>query len=227
MADRQSIDVGGWLELGQAARYLGVHFTTLRRWADAGEVPCSRTPGGRRRFREQDLRLFLERMRQAGAGTALVALQERTVALARHHMEEEAVQRQGWVARFDDESRSRFRSSGQRLIGLLLQFTGSGNAGIAYLEEARRIAHEHGTVCRDAGVSITDTVGAVLFFRHSLLEVAYEAGVVSGLNDSGSRRLYQRMSDFLDAVLLAAAEGYSGSAPAALVEDRGGGYPCG
>ena len=41
------VRVTQWLDLSAAADYLGVHFTTLRRWTDDGKVPCIRTPGGR------------------------------------------------------------------------------------------------------------------------------------------------------------------------------------
>ena len=39
-----------WLTLSQAAQELGVHLTTLRRWADNGDIPVMLTPGGHRRF---------------------------------------------------------------------------------------------------------------------------------------------------------------------------------
>ena len=44
-----------WLRLTAAAGVLGVSEHTLRRWADAGRVPCRRSPGGQRRFRRADL----------------------------------------------------------------------------------------------------------------------------------------------------------------------------
>ncbi len=43
------------LRLSEAASLLGVHPDTLRRWADAGQVPCTRTPGGERRFLRTDI----------------------------------------------------------------------------------------------------------------------------------------------------------------------------
>jgi excisionase family DNA binding protein len=49
-----------WLTLGQAARYLGVAQSTLRKWCDARRVPAFRTPGGHRRFRTSDLDAFVE-----------------------------------------------------------------------------------------------------------------------------------------------------------------------
>ncbi len=50
-----------WLTLGQAAKYLGVAQSTVRKWTDQGKVPAFKTPGGHRRYRRPDLDIFLER----------------------------------------------------------------------------------------------------------------------------------------------------------------------
>jgi excisionase family DNA binding protein len=50
-----------WLTLGQAAKYLGVAQSTIRKWSDQGRVPAFYTPGGHRRYRRGDLDAFLER----------------------------------------------------------------------------------------------------------------------------------------------------------------------
>jgi len=50
-----------WLTLGQAAKYLGVAQSTIRKWSDVGKVPAFYTPGGHRRYRRSDLDAFLER----------------------------------------------------------------------------------------------------------------------------------------------------------------------
>jgi excisionase family DNA binding protein len=48
-----------WLTLGQAASYLGVAQSTVRKWSDSGRLPAFYTPGGHRRFRRGDLDSFL------------------------------------------------------------------------------------------------------------------------------------------------------------------------
>src|SRR6476646_11200833 len=54
-------DDSEWLTLGQAARFLGVAQSTIRKWSDQGRVPAFYTPGGHRRYRRGDLDAFLER----------------------------------------------------------------------------------------------------------------------------------------------------------------------
>ncbi len=50
-----------WLTLGQAAKYLGVAQSTMRKWSDLGRVNAFYTPGGHRRYRLGDLDQFLDR----------------------------------------------------------------------------------------------------------------------------------------------------------------------
>lgn len=49
------------LPIGEAARILGVHVETLRRWESAGHIESVRTPGGQRRFRRADVETLLEK----------------------------------------------------------------------------------------------------------------------------------------------------------------------
>jgi excisionase family DNA binding protein len=63
-----------WLTLGQAARYLGVAQSTIRKWSDDGRVRAFYTPGRHRRYRRGDLDLFLENSGPGGAGGPLVLI---------------------------------------------------------------------------------------------------------------------------------------------------------
>jgi excisionase family DNA binding protein len=56
-----------WLTLGQAAKYLGVAQSTIRKWSDQGRVPAFYTPGGHRRYRRPDLDSFLNRSGPSGS----------------------------------------------------------------------------------------------------------------------------------------------------------------
>jgi excisionase family DNA binding protein len=62
---RPSAGPSEWLTLGQAAKYLGVAQSTIRKWSDLGRLPAFYTPGRHRRYRRVDLDAFLE---QSGPG---------------------------------------------------------------------------------------------------------------------------------------------------------------
>jgi len=82
-----------WLTLGQAARFLGVAQSTIRKWSDQGRVPAFYTPGGHRRFRRADLDAFLARSgpgrQPAGPAVLLVDDDERMRELVRMELERE------------------------------------------------------------------------------------------------------------------------------------------
>jgi excisionase family DNA binding protein len=67
-----------WLTLGQAAKYLGVAQSTVRKWSDSGRLPAFYTPGGHRRFRRGDLDAFVGGSRGApaagGGGGAVILI---------------------------------------------------------------------------------------------------------------------------------------------------------
>jgi excisionase family DNA binding protein len=66
-----------WLTLGQAAKYLGVAQSTIRKWSDTGRVRAFYTPGGHRRYRRGDLDAFLERSGpSAGAGPVVLIVDD-------------------------------------------------------------------------------------------------------------------------------------------------------
>jgi excisionase family DNA binding protein len=63
-----------WLTLGEAARYLGVAQSTIRKWSDSGRVRAFYTPGRHRRYRRDDLDAFLESSGPAAGEGPLVLI---------------------------------------------------------------------------------------------------------------------------------------------------------
>ena len=73
-----------WLTLGQAARYLGVAQSTIRKWSDDGRVRAFYTPGGHRRYRRADLDAFLERSGPGGGEGPVVLIVDDDEGLREH-----------------------------------------------------------------------------------------------------------------------------------------------
>ncbi len=124
-----------WLELSEAADFLGVHFTTLRRWADAGQVPCIRTPGGRRRFSRTELTAFL-----AGLHSGQFRDNKAEAKLLPAPVTHTGLAREPWYPRLDDAQRAAMRVEGQGLMAVLMQYATRTNGGEVFLEEGRRVA---------------------------------------------------------------------------------------
>jgi len=102
-----------WLTLGQAAKYLGVAQSTIRKWSDGGRLPAFYTPGGHRRYRRADLDTFLERSGPGG-----------------RHKEGPLV-----LIVDDDAGLRSFVKASLELEGYSVREAGSAEEGLAALEE--------------------------------------------------------------------------------------------
>jgi excisionase family DNA binding protein len=191
-----------WLDLSAAADYLGVHFTTLRRWADAGEIAHMRTPGGRRRFSMTSLQAFLQQSgHAANRKSEIIPVEERAVLYTRNNLRELSGTG-GWLERMSTDQRLAMRGTGNRLMALLLQYNSHGEGGEAFLEEARRIARGYALICAQAGLSLPETTEVFLFFRRSVLDAIHQTSSLCSGEDPEGFRLYQRTNNFLDTMLL-------------------------
>jgi len=54
------------LSTSQAARVLGVSLGTIRRWSDMGYLQSYRTPGGQRRFSQEQIEQFVDSLQHGG-----------------------------------------------------------------------------------------------------------------------------------------------------------------
>jgi excisionase family DNA binding protein len=100
-----------WLTLGQAAKYLGVAQSTIRKWSDLGRVPTFYTPGGHRRYRRRDLDSFLERSGTAPQAGPLVLIVD------------------------DDENLRQYVRANLELEGYSVREAGSATEGLDALED--------------------------------------------------------------------------------------------
>jgi excisionase family DNA binding protein len=198
-----------WLTLSEAAELLDVHPTTLRRWANNGDIPTMVTPGGHRRFAASDLARF-SRERSALRNVNGFAGLWATKALA-YTRQEVMVRQEGWLTYFNEEGRSRNRLLGQQLMGLTLQYLSSESNeenSAAILEEARRIGRLYAENARENGLPLRATLEASMFFRDSLIETALQLPETANIRPEANVRLLRRVNALLNAVHLAAASVY-------------------
>ncbi len=197
-----------WLTLSQASQLLGVHPTTLREWVNARIIPSFRTPGGHRRFDLRDLQEFLQRrktMMQEGVLTAAVPSPLEGV---RQQLDEGQMARQRWYRQLSDEQRARERETGQRMLGLLIQYASRHENAEHFLEEGRKIARSYGRDLAQTGMSVSDVVRAFLFIRRAILNTTHQPKDTAAPNDAEGLRLYRRINGFMDEMLLSTLEAY-------------------
>jgi excisionase family DNA binding protein len=199
-----------WLTLSEAARALNVHPTTLRRWANNGDIPVMVTPGGHRRFAATDLARFAREqsaLRNINGFSGLWAVK----ALANTRLGMTGHAGEHWLAYFDEEGRNRNRLLGQQLMGLTLQYLSSESNeenSASILKEAQRIGRQYALNARESGLPLHITLEASMFFRDSLIDTALQLPETANIKPEANVRLMRRVNALLNAVHLAAAEVY-------------------
>jgi excisionase family DNA binding protein len=200
-------DTEQWLSLTKAASLLGVHGTTLRRWADRGEIPFMLTPGGHRRFAINDIHLFANQQRRKQLpGTLSQVWAEKAMIQTRKTIV--ANQDQPWLAKHDEKSREQHRIIGRRIMGLTLQYISDVDSNETILEEARILGEEYGRLAIAAQLPLTDALQATIFFRDMLVETALQLPDSVHLKPKANLRLMKRINELLNTVHLAIAAAY-------------------
>lgn len=206
-----AIPDGDWVSLGRACKILGVNESTLRRWADAGRVRSFRTPGGHRRFAEDDLHRLQQPAAQSGERPHqdYEALGSLAVARIRRRLQRGRGHEAAWYSSVDEAGRLRFRPLGRRLVDLAGESLRGRTRGGRLIEEARAIGREYGEELARGGVPVRDAVEAFTFFRHSLDETTRQLAQREGLNAEESAGAWDQVSSLADTVLVAMMEAFS------------------
>lgn len=197
-----------WLTLKEASEFLGVHFTTLRAWADRGEIRTFRTPGGHRRFTLTDLRRFLEeRANQTALSNNEEALVNAAVGLVRKEIDNLPQEQRHWHYPLSEDANDLRRRRGRQLFSLAIAYVLKPGQRSRILEEGGRLGHEYGLEAGLSKVSLVATGRAVRFFRSQLVQaVRHEEN--PNLVDADDLRIQMLIDQFLDEVLYAVLEGY-------------------
>jgi len=199
-----------WLSISQAAKYLGVHFTTLRRWSDEGLIEFVRTPGGKRKYQQRTLDNFINQHKsQTKESMELSTLQEAAILKTRETMKNVKVSEQGWYNKLSVEQRTGMRGTGNTLVALMLQYSAREDNNAVFLEQAKQILKQYGEICHSMDLSITECIQTFLLFRQPMLNSIHETGSLQSRNDSINQLIFERMNRFLDEVMLTMVDEYN------------------
>jgi excisionase family DNA binding protein len=201
-----------WITLGQACKLLGVNESTLRRWADAGHTRSFRTPGGHRRFSEDDLRAM---MAGHGVTTREPFTSISQVALSRIRRRLQRGRNQHWYSGIAEDDRDTARNYGRRLVALVSEYLAKGSRRTELLDEAREILHDYGALLFRDGLSLRDVLEGFTFFRKRLDEAAREEAQKNDLSADEVLEMWEHLSNLADQELLSVAESYDEAAMAA------------
>jgi excisionase family DNA binding protein len=202
-----------WVTLGAASQLLGVSESTIRRWADAGEVRSYRTNGGHRRILESDLHQIVAQAAAAPGRDADrisdIALGRVKRRLSRGRQNHTMVSLEG----LSDEGRSRLRLMGRQMVDLFARYISSGSRGDRFREDARTIGHEYGRMLVESGIGLTAAVATFNQLRRSLEETASQIATEAGLPTDEAVEAVEHTLELADIVLEGMAEVYEGKIP--------------
>jgi excisionase family DNA binding protein len=196
-----------WLGLGAAAEMLGIHPSTLRAWADRGDIPSHRTPGGHRRFKRAELEVWSTARRTSQPSEVQVVVQN-AIGRTRLELADGRLRQEDWYQKLNEDQRTRYREGSRRLMRELIH---SSQLERAQAEsEAHVLGSEYARIGRQSGLSLTDAVAAYLFFREFLFESIFNVYETAGVRASSAwSDMRRRVSGFTNQVLLALIEAYS------------------
>lgn len=215
MGDEPTPQRQTWLTLRAASELLGVSESTIRRWADAGEIRSYRTGGGHRRILEEDLR----RIVSSQVSAAPAHDHDRISEIARMRVKRRLSRgRQSHIAALEGlplEARERLRLMGRQLVDLFARYIATGSRKERFIEDARTIGREYGRMLVGAGVGLTAAVGTFNSLRRSVEETAHQIASESDLGTEEAVEAIENIVELADVVLEGMAEVYErGGAPA-------------
>ena len=196
---------GRLVSIRRAAEILGVNQATLRQWGDAGKVRTFTTPGGHRRFFEDELLAMVhgsaERASSPPLAEILLGSRERYEQLARRRLGESA-----WFQSIDELARRRFRILGSSMLSLVGAYlTGGRRDRDRSLAKGREVAVEYGAESARLGLTLPQATEAFLLFRTPVLEGLNRWLRERPASQPESTELLRRANHFMDQVLLSMA----------------------
>jgi excisionase family DNA binding protein len=212
-SDGRSQTGGGptrWISLRHACALLGVNQSTVRRWADGGQIRSFRTPGGHRRLAEADLLAMTSDTRPALEAAALNRIRRQL-----HGRNDPA-----WYSAIEEGERDALRPLGRRLVELVSDYLERRRARSVVEQEIDEIGGTYGAMLHDSGTSLPAAIQGFTFFRRSLDETAKRLAERNAMTADDAARAREEIAALADRVLIGVAGAYDAPRPAVPAAGR-------
>lgn len=201
-----SKEASEWVSLKDAAAILGVHPTTVRNWADRGDLPSRRTPGGHRRFKRSDLQRWLATHQAAPPPAEAQVIIHTALGRARMMISEGNMSQLSWYESFDEGGKVQMRTIGRRLLELLQTYLAHLQEDEVTLEAVRQMGMDYAQTLIERGLTLTEALEGFMFFSDFLLEAVLNVFELGGMRPaSESIILLRRIRAFTNAMLFSMA----------------------
>jgi excisionase family DNA binding protein len=199
-------DSSEWISLRHAAKILGVHPATVRSWADKGDLPSRRTPGGHRRFRKADLLQYAESQGELQPTEVQVIIQN---ALGQTRMQVGGgnLSNVSWYESMSEDTRQRLRDQGRRVLEELRQYVAHG-APDSQLASAISLGTEYAALLSADGLTLPQAVRGYLYFSDFVINAILTWSEITPRSSSEWANLLRQVNNFVNTILLSIIEYY-------------------
>lgn len=185
-----------WVSLARACELLGVNESTVRRWADSGEIQVFRTPGGHRRFAEAELLTMIE----GGGRRAQRPLSDAAATRIRRQLR--SGHAEDWYQDIAQAERDTLRPLGRRLVEIVDDYISRRGRRSDLETEVGAIGERYGHELQRRGMPLAQAVQAFTFFRRSLDETAKQLAERNRLTLEDAANAREQIAALADRVLL-------------------------
>lgn len=187
-----------WVSLARACEILGVNESTVRRWADSGQIHVFRTPGGHRRFAEDELLAMVE----GGGRRPERELENAAVSRIRRQLHSSR-QDASWYQEIEQAERDALRPLGRRLVEIVDDYIARRGRRAELEEEVSEIGARYGHELHRRGMPLSQAVQAFTFFRRSLDETAKQLADRNRMTADEAAAAREQIAGLADRVLIA------------------------
>lgn len=200
-------DTSEWVSLRRAAEILGVHPATVRNWADKGDVPSRRTPGGHRRFRKADLTQYAQSQGELQPIEIQVIIQN---ALGQMRMDvgEGNLEAAPWYAAMAEISRVAMRTLGRDTLEALRMYLANG-APDEELSAAIRLGKDYAKILIEDGLTVPQAMRGFFYFSDFVINAILTWSEITPPRSAPEWALLLRqVNTFMNTMLLSLIEYY-------------------
>lgn len=197
-----------WISLRHAAELLGVHPATVRIWADNGDLPSRRTPGGHRRFRKSDVLRHSESTGEIEPLEVQLIIQN-ALGHTRMQVGGGTLNNMGWYETLSEATRNSLRQEGMHTMENLRKYLASG-APDEQLSTAITTGKNYAVLLSQEGLKLPDAVRGFFYFSDFVVNSVLNWSEITPTRNSASdwSHLLRQVNTFINGILISIIEYY-------------------
>jgi excisionase family DNA binding protein len=196
-----------WVSLRRAAQILGVHPATVRNWADKGDLPSRRTPGGHRRFNKADL-LGYSNMPDEIQPLEVQVIIQNALGSMRMQVGEGELSQVPWYTAMSEQTRAAMRTEGRRVLDAIRRYL-ANDADDEHLSEAVTIGQKYAQDLEADGLTLPQAMRGFFYFSDFVINAILTWSEISQpRNSSEWVTLLRHVNTFINTMMLSIIEYY-------------------